>query len=106
MSYGYKHTLQPGDLYKPAQVNTKPLYERFSHAWGTQRKRPVPDIKRAVLAGCTWGLVYTGILYAVSLASQLVGPLMLQQIVGGLSCYAAQEANPIIPCPTRSHLYL
>lgn len=106
MRYGYRHTLQPSDTLHLHDVDTQPLYESFSTAWARQQSKKQPDIRIAVFSG-HWGTVlYTGLLYALSLASQLVGPMMLQQIVSGLSCLDSQEQGAPITCPTKQHLYL
>ena len=75
-------------------------------AWAQQQTRPKPDIWLAVLAGSWGGVLYTGVLCAISIASQLVGPMMLQQIVSGLSCYSAPAGGAPVTCPTQNHLYL
>lgn len=104
--YGHRYRLEPEDLYKPSSVNTEPLHDLFSQAWQRQlKKRGHPDIKRAVLANSVGGLVFTGFLYAVSIGCQLVGPIMLQRIVGGLQCYARQQAVPSVQCPENAYLY-
>lgn len=104
--YGYKNTLQPSDTMRLHEVDTEPLYDKFATAWKRQQDKPKPDIRIAVFGGFWGPLLYTGILYAVSLASQLVGPMMLQQIVGGLSCFSAQEAGQPVQCASKQHLYL
>jgi hypothetical protein len=79
---------------------------RHPQAWAKQQARAKPDIRLAVLAGSWGGLLYTGVLYAISIASQLVGPMMLQQIVSGLSCFSAQAGGAPITCPTQDQLYM
>jgi hypothetical protein len=102
--YGHKYTLEPENVWRPDSVDTEPLYALFDSAWRRQLLRPVPDIKRAVVANSSWMLVYTGLLYLLSMVSQLVGPLMLQRIVGGLSCWAKQ-GHKGGACPPESDLY-
>lgn len=45
-----------------------------------------------------------GGLYALSLASQLVGPMMLSRIVSGLQCWAMHGKGGV--CPTSQQQYL
>jgi ATP-binding cassette subfamily C (CFTR/MRP) protein 1 len=130
--YGYRHTLGPAELYKPPAVETESLYGSFDAAWQAQRAaadasggKKKPDIKVAVFRGSSGGLLFTGALYAVSTACSLVGPMMLRNVVNGLSCQAAAAsaaaataaarpqpfagaapAAPAALCPTRQTLYL
>lgn len=121
--YGYHHTLGPGELYKPPAVETEQLYGRFDAAWQAQRAGAAkggkkPDIKVAVFRGSSGGLLFTGVLYAISTACSLVGPMMLRNVVNGLSCQSAAKAAasaatsaagaaaPPALCPTRTTLYL
>lgn len=122
--YGYRHTLGPAELYKPPAVETDDLYTRFDAAWQQQRAKPKPDIKVAVFRGSSGGLLFTGVLYAISTACSLVGPMMLRNVVNGLSCQSAAKAAlsaagaggapfagaapppPAAVCPTRQTLYL
>lgn len=102
--YGHKHTLEPENLWTPDAVDTAPLYKMFDDAWRKQLLRPEPDIRRAVVANSRGALIYTGLLYTLSMASQLVGPLMLQRIVGGLTCWGKTGQRGGV-CPTEQHLY-
>jgi hypothetical protein len=104
--YGHSNVLAPTDLFKTPVVETKPLHHMFEVAWEKQRKTAKPNIIKAVAANCYRGLFFTGLLYCVSLASQLVGPMMLQRIVSGLQCWARQKSNPALECPTTQYLYL
>ena len=103
--YGHNTTLGPSDLFKTPVVETKPLHHMFEVAWEKQLKTAKPNILKAVAANCYRGLFFTGFLYCISLGSQLVGPMMLQRIVGGLQCWARQASNPAITCPTSADLY-
>jgi hypothetical protein len=102
--YGYKHTLETENVWRTPKVDTKPLYAAFDREWRKQMKRDAPDIKRAVIANSTGALVHTAVLYLVSMAAQLVGPLMLQRIVGGLGCWAKAGKNAPT-CPSSTQLY-
>jgi hypothetical protein len=103
--YGHRHTLELENVWMPPAVDTKPLYAQFDAAWRKQLLRPEPDIKRAVVANCTGALVYTALLYMVSMAAQLVGPMMLQRIVAGLGCWARQGGAKGGACPSDEQLY-
>jgi len=105
ITYGYKHTLELENVWKPHAVDTKPLYADFDKEWQKQRRRAQPDIKRAVIANSTGALIYTGLLYLLSMAAQLVGPLMLQRIVSGLGCWAKQGGVKGGACPPDRDLY-
>ena len=37
--YGFRNTLQPGDLYKPDTLETAPLHDAFERAWQAQLAR-------------------------------------------------------------------
>jgi hypothetical protein len=39
ISYGFRHTLQPGDLYKPDSLETAALHDAFERAWQKQIAR-------------------------------------------------------------------
>lgn len=93
--------MQPAQLYFPKAVLIDRVHGLFNAAWVKSIKAGRPDIVRAVVANSSWGLLWTGLLYAVSLACQLVGPLVLQQIVSGLQCWGRHGAQ----CPTEAHLY-
>jgi hypothetical protein len=101
VSDGFKRTLQPEDLLELDSVRTKTVHKNFDEAWSQQLKKEKPDIKRAVISGCGADLIVSGILYALSNASSLAGPLLLNRIVGGLSCYSSGRAN----CEPQSQLY-
>lgn len=68
-----------------------------------------PDLKRVLLTGNYRVFIISGILYAISQACSLAGPLLLQQIVQGLSCYSIQNALAAkgieIQCHPKSYLY-
>lgn len=105
VSYGHSTTLAPNDLYKSPVCETGPLHHMFEVAWQKELKKDNPRIVRAVAANCYGGLVWTGLLYVVSMGCQLVGPQMLQRIVAGLQCWARQATAPDTECPTQSYLY-
>lgn len=68
-----------------------------------------PDLKRVLLTGNYRTFFISGVLYAISQACSLAGPLLLQQIVSGLSCYSIQNAlaekGIPIQCHPKSYLY-
>ena len=101
VNVGYKRTLEPEDLLELESVRTAQLYKNFDDAWGKELKKEKPDIKRAVVAGSATSLIFSGLLFAVSNATTLAGPLLLNRIVGGLSCYATGRPN----CEPQSQLY-
>eukprot|EP00878_Enallax_costatus_P037488 GHUV01042349.1.p3 GENE.GHUV01042349.1~~GHUV01042349.1.p3 ORF type:complete len:110 (+),score=18.82 GHUV01042349.1:602-931(+) len=92
------------DLYKPEVVHIDRVHGVFDAAWQKQLKSGKPDIRRAVIANSIGGLVFTGLLYCVSLAAQLVGPMMLSRIVGGLQCWNRTGIKGGV-CPTQQDLY-
>ena len=93
--------VQPAQLYFPRAVLIKHVHGLFDAAWVKSLKAGKPDIVRAVVANSFWSLIWTGLLYAVSLGCQLVGPLVLQHIVAGLQCWARKAPQ----CPTQADLY-
>lgn len=99
--------MQPSQLFFPPAVLIDSVYGLFSAAWAKSAAAGQPSIVRAVVANSFWGLIWTGLLYAVSLGSQLVGPMMLQRIVAGLSCWSAEAgaAGRSGTCPTQQDLY-
>jgi hypothetical protein len=103
--YGHRTTLQPENLYTPKAVLTDRVHGVFEAAWQRELKSGRPDIRRAVVANSLGGLIFTGLLYAVSLAAQLVGPMMLNRIVGGLQCWSRQGGQQGGQCPTAHDLY-
>lgn len=68
-----------------------------------------PDLKRVLLTGNYRTFIISGILYAISQACSLAGPLLLNQIVAGLSCFSIQNAlaekGIPIQCHPKSYLY-
>lgn len=56
------------------------------------------DLKRVIIAGNARVIIFTAILYVLSQACSLAGPLLLQRIVSGLQCFGPT-------CPPRTELY-
>jgi ATP-binding cassette subfamily C (CFTR/MRP) protein 1 len=102
VSVGYARILEQDDLLELDAVRTEPLHKAFDVAWSAQLKKPQPNIKRAVFAGSLHAVIFSGILYGISAATSLAGPLLLNRIVGGLSCYAAGGGSA---CEPSSQLY-
>lgn len=102
---GYHTRLEPQDMLVNNSVQTDELHSKFDEQWQKQLQKPEPDIKRAVIAGNSKMLVFTGILYMIAQACTLAGPLLLNRIVSGLSCIAAQQNNPAVVCEGRGVLY-
>lgn len=96
--------VQPAQLYFPRAVLVEKVHGLFNAAWQKGLKAGKPNIVWAVIANSLWGLIWTGLLYAVSLGCQLVGPLVLQRIVSGLQCQAKPSAGRG-HCPTEAELY-
>lgn len=92
-------------MFEYDRLRTAEVHGQFREGWERQLKKPKPDIRIAILRGNVKTFVWTGILYAISTAMQLAGPLLLTQIVGGLSCFASQVYNPELVCASRSSLY-
>lgn len=96
--------VQPAQLFFPRAVLVEKVHGLFNAAWQKGLKAGKPNIVWAVVANSLWSLIWTGLLYAVSLGCQLVGPLVLQRIVSGLQC----QSNPSAyggHCPTEAELY-
>ena len=102
VNVGYARVLEPGDLLELEDVRTEQLYTHFEAAWAAELKKPDPSVRRAVVAGSMGGLIVSGVLYGLSAATQLAGPLLLNRIVGGLGCYAAGGGSA---CEPHSQLY-
>jgi hypothetical protein len=102
-----EHDVQPRDLFFPPAVLIASVHGRFAAAWQKSCAAGRPNIVRAVIANSLWGLTWTGLLYAVSLGSQLVGPVVLQRIVAGLQCWAVHGGKGAAgaACPTEAQLY-
>lgn len=96
--------VQPAQLYFPRAVLVEKVHGLFNTAWQKGLKAGKPNIVWAVIANSLWGLIWTGLLYAVSLGCQLVGPLVLQRIVSGLQCQGKASAYGG-HCPTEAELY-
>jgi hypothetical protein len=67
-------------------LDTKVLHDFFNKEWQRQQTKEKPSMTRALISGRTTVLLCTGMAYIVSQALQLAGPLLLKQIVSGLSC--------------------
>lgn len=109
ITYAHRYQLEPENLWRPPAVDTVPLHAEFDAAWRKQLRRrdgKPPDIRRAVVANSAGALVGTALLYMVSMAAQLVGPLMLQRIVAGLTCWGKQGGARGGACPTERDLYM
>ncbi|GLI66142.1 hypothetical protein VaNZ11_009876 [Volvox africanus] len=105
---GYGRRLEPEDMYPEPSVSTKVLIDQLEPAWHEQLKKANPDLKRALLRGNVGYLLFTGLLYGISQACSLAGPLLLRRIVTGLQCEAQQRKMPLgvnIGCDPRSKLY-
>lgn len=96
--------VQPAQLFFPSAVLIDRVYGLFNAAWVKGLKAGKPNIVRAVVANSFWSLIWTGLLYTVSLGCQLVGPIVLQRIVSGLQCWGKPSAYGG-HCPTEAHLY-
>lgn len=79
-------------MYREETLETKRLEDRFSKALAAEQDRakklglPGPDLRRVIIAGNGWMLLWTGVLYVIAQACSLAGPLLLQRIVKGLNC--------------------
>jgi hypothetical protein len=102
---GYRTRLEPHHLCKDASVQTAVLMANLEPGWAEQRKKPVPDLKMALLRGNVRGIVFTGVLYLIAQACSLAGPLLLREIVGGLQCFSAQRKYPGVQCKDINTLY-
>lgn len=115
VAYGYNNaaSLQVPNLYQEPSCKTETLVGHLTPGWEQELEkeksgeRPA-DLKRALLRGNVGGLVWTGVLYGISQACSLAGPLLLREIVGGLQCHAMQKSLPRVPmgCEPLGKLYL
>lgn len=101
---GRRVRLEKEDLLLRPDMNTRELYERFGTAWDVEKTKPEPRILKPLIAGTWRYLVFTGILYAISLVLQFVGPLMVNKIVAGLTCRSL-EGDEERDCPSKGDLY-
>lgn len=115
VAYGFRNAaeLEVRNLYHEPSCKTETLVENLLPSWEKELQteksgeRPA-DLKRALLKGNVGGLVWTGILYGISQACSLAGPLLLREIVGGLQCHAFQRKMPFVDmgCEPLNKLYL
>jgi len=92
-------------------VQTRQRYKCFEAAWQEEQKRNKPHIIRAVSAGHWPRILATGFLYLISQGSTLAGPLLIKQIVQGLTCrQIVSVAPPGVPglpsCDSQQTLFL
>ena len=89
--------LSPSDVYEHTlRLDTKPLCDFFEKQWQEELKRASKRLymPRALAAG-RWGLLIgTGAGYLVSQVLSLVGPILLKQILHGLSCRHQRRNEP------------
>lgn len=106
ISHGFGTRLEPKDMYAEPSVGTSHLLRHFNPALEAELKKEQPDLKRAVIAGNGPLLLWTAVLYLVSQACSLAGPLLLNRIVKGLTCKGLQQQlGPRIQCEDQNTLY-
>lgn len=74
-------------------LDTKVLYDCFNKEWQEQKTKEKPSMVRALAAGRGTVLFLTGLGYILAQALSLAGPLLLKQIVLGLSCRTTPDAK-------------
>lgn len=90
------------------------VLENFETHWREELKDPQPKGKsliRAAFKGHDDTVLWSGLLFLVATCSQFAGPLLLFQIVKGLSCqsyYADPSSEDYFGCdpPTNARLYM
>eukprot|EP00197_Chlamydomonas_leiostraca_P002886 CAMPEP_0202857580 /NCGR_PEP_ID=MMETSP1391-20130828/470_1 /ASSEMBLY_ACC=CAM_ASM_000867 /TAXON_ID=1034604 /ORGANISM="Chlamydomonas leiostraca, Strain SAG 11-49" /LENGTH=1463 /DNA_ID=CAMNT_0049536397 /DNA_START=117 /DNA_END=4508 /DNA_ORIENTATION=- len=117
VGHGYKTRLEPQDMFPEPTLKTQHLIGTFEPAFQREHARTdgKPDLKRVILAGNVGMLLWTGLLYLISQACSLAGPLLLQRIVKGLNCLGAQRKMiaklppgapiPDLGCEDKATLY-
>ncbi|KAG1666954.1 hypothetical protein FOA52_004237 [Chlamydomonas sp. UWO 241] len=106
MAYGYKHRLEATDVYPEPSLRTDHVDDEFSPTWERHLASGKPDLRIAVVQVYWRSLGFTGLLYGISQACSLAGPMLLQRIVAGISCQPLKEVPGYTgDCPERSYLY-
>ncbi|GAX83000.1 hypothetical protein CEUSTIGMA_g10427.t1 [Chlamydomonas eustigma] len=94
VNHGFNTRLEPGDVYPEPTVQATRLNSFFEPAWEKEQKKPNPDLRLTIWAGNLSTLLVTAVLYGVSQACSLAGPMLLQRIVAGISCLGSEGAFP------------
>ena len=84
-------------------LDTSLLFKRFDDEWQKQKKSQKPSMVQALVAGRWYLLVATGVGYIVAQATTLAGPLLLKQIVAGLTCRRQDDTSS---CDSERMLYM
>jgi hypothetical protein len=111
VSHGYRTRLEKEDLFEDESVETELLYTNFQSAYDENESQPT-DLKRlvrSVARGNAKLLIASGVLYIISQACTLAGPMLLQRIVAGLECPSiarkAAKYGAVVECKPKSQLY-
>lgn len=84
-------------------LDTSHLFKRFDDEWQQQQKRESPSMVQALVAGRWYLIIATGVGYIIAQASTLAGPLLLKQIVAGLTCRQNDDKSS---CDSERTLYM
>lgn len=84
-------------------LDTSLLFRRFDEEWQRQQKKKKPSMVHALVAGRWILIVATGVGYIVAQATTLAGPLLLKQIVAGLTCRRNADTSS---CDSEQTLYM
>lgn len=84
-------------------LDTSLLFRRFDDEWQRQQKNKKPSMVKALVAGRWILIVATGVGYIVAQATTLAGPLLLKQIVAGLTCRRNEDTSS---CDSEQTLYM
>lgn len=91
-------------VFLPSQLSAL-----FDEDWAEERKKPKPNLVRALLARHKFTFVWTGFLFAIAQGSLFAGPLLLREIIGGIECRkfaaAAGIDAEVAGCTSRGRLY-
>jgi len=83
---GTVRRLEPTDLCHLDRLDSERLSALFDEDWAEERKKPKPNLVRALLARHKFTFVWTGFLFAIAQGSLFAGPLLLREIIGGIEC--------------------
>lgn len=92
-------TLSLPDIPHHVNLATSELYDIFKSSWSQRKDSGNKDLLNAILHRRRLPVVLTGIGFLVSQATALAGPLLLGQIVSGLSCRGSPG------CASEERLY-
>jgi len=93
VSTGYARTLEIGDFYPAEGLQTQLLVEQFARDWAEQLARPEgPSLWMALSKGTAPVFYFTALLHFIGVGCQFASPLLLQQILAGISSGASKAS--------------